>query len=152
MEGKARTRPDIFRVVLGPYVQYCPCEASEQKLEQKPISGLKEIELSYCHYSICLQKTSVSKKERQNWHLAYFVPINGRFGQMFWDINFKFVLPIIYINFDIIQTKFEVNQTQIGHSIPKKSKNLPKWPYLKTPFCPSVIHQKAYLSDIFLCI
>ena len=35
------------------------------------------------------------------------------------DINFKFVLPIIYINFNI-QTKFEVNQTKIGHSIPKK--------------------------------
>ena len=35
---KARTRPDILRVVLGPYVQYCPCEAwaSEQKLGQKP--------------------------------------------------------------------------------------------------------------------
>ena len=32
------------------------------------------------------------------------------------DMNFKFVFPIIYINFDI-QTKFEVNQTQIGHSI-----------------------------------
>ena len=28
---EARTRPDILRVVLGPYVQYCPCEASEQK-------------------------------------------------------------------------------------------------------------------------
>ena len=28
--GKARTRPIILRVVLGPYVQYCPCEASEQ--------------------------------------------------------------------------------------------------------------------------
>ena len=35
-------------------------------------------------------------------------------------MNFKFVLPIIYINFDI-QTKFGVNQTQIGHSIPKKT-------------------------------
>ena len=32
-------------------------------------------------------------------------------------MNFKFVLPTIYINFDI-QTKFGVNQTQIGHSIP----------------------------------
>ena len=31
-------------------------------------------------------------------------------------MNFKFVLPLIYINFDI-QTKFEVNQTQIGYSI-----------------------------------
>ena len=36
------------------------------------------------------------------------------------DINFKFVLPNIYINFDI-QTKFEVNQTQTSHSIPKKT-------------------------------
>ena len=35
-------------------------------------------------------------------------------------MNFKFVLPIISINFDI-QTKFGVNQTQIGHSIPKKT-------------------------------
>ena len=31
-------------------------------------------------------------------------------------MDFKLVLPSIYINFDI-QTKFEVNQTQIGHSI-----------------------------------
>ena len=35
------TRPDILRVVVGPYVQYCPCEASEQKLEQEPKYGLK---------------------------------------------------------------------------------------------------------------
>ena len=32
-------------------------------------------------------------------------------------MDFKLVLPGIYINFDI-QTKFEVNQTQIGHSMP----------------------------------
>ena len=38
------------------------------------------------------------------------------------DMDFKFVLPIININFDI-QTDFEVNQTQISHSIPK---NTPK--------------------------
>ena len=43
-----------FKVVLGPYVQYCPCEASEQKLGQKPESELKVIKLSYCHHSICL--------------------------------------------------------------------------------------------------
>ena len=48
--GKARTRPKILRVVLGPYVHYWPCEASEQKLGQKPKSELKEIELSYCHH------------------------------------------------------------------------------------------------------
>ena len=35
------------------------------------------------------------------------------------DMDFKFVLPGSYINFDI-QTNFEVNQNQIGHSIPKK--------------------------------
>ena len=33
------------------------------------------------------------------------------------DMDFKFVLPCIYRNFDI-QTNFEVNQTQIIHSIP----------------------------------
>ena len=38
------------------------------------------------------------------------------------DMDFKFVLACIYINFDI-QTNFEVNQTHIGHSIPK---NTPK--------------------------
>ena len=51
-EGKVRTRPEILRVVLSRYVQYCPYEASEQKLVQKPKSEQKEIELSYCHYSI----------------------------------------------------------------------------------------------------
>ena len=34
-------------VVLGPCVQYCPCEASEQKMGQKPKSELNDIELSY---------------------------------------------------------------------------------------------------------
>ena len=49
-------------------------------------------------------------------HLAYFVPIDGHFGQIV-----RYGLQI-YINFDI-KTNFEVNQTQIGHSIPK---NTPK--------------------------
>ena len=61
LEGKARTRPDILRVILGPYVQYCPCEASEQKTGTKTKILLKEIELSCCHHSICLQKTSIKK-------------------------------------------------------------------------------------------
>ena len=39
---------------------------------------------------------------------------------MFWDMKFKFVLPRICINFDV-QTKFEVNQTQIGRSILQKT-------------------------------
>ena len=36
------TRPKILRVILGPCVQYCPCEASEQKIGQKPKSQLKK--------------------------------------------------------------------------------------------------------------
>ena len=40
----------------------------------------------------------------------------------FVNMDFKFVFPSIYINFDT-QTNFEVNQTQISHSIPK---NTPK--------------------------
>ena len=45
LKGKARTRPEIFRLVLGPCAQCCPCEASEQKLGQKPKSIPKEIKL-----------------------------------------------------------------------------------------------------------
>ena len=65
------------------------------------------------------------------------------------DIDFKLVFSSIYINFDT-QTNFEVNQTQISHSIPKNiPKNQQSGHYLKTPFCPSVIHQKAYSSYMF---
>ena len=32
MKGKARTHPNLLRVVLGPCVQCCPCEASEPKI------------------------------------------------------------------------------------------------------------------------
>ena len=31
LKGKGRTRPDFFRVVLGPCAQFYPCETSEQK-------------------------------------------------------------------------------------------------------------------------
>ena len=31
LKGKAWTRPDFFRVVLGPCSQFYPCETSEQK-------------------------------------------------------------------------------------------------------------------------
>ena len=93
-EGQDTSRH--LRIVLGPYVQYCPFEASEQKLQlgQKQKSELKKIELSYCPYSMSLQKTSIFMKitskydenDRvlaQKWHLAYFVPIDGHFGQVF---------------------------------------------------------------------
>ena len=36
LKGKARTRPDIFRVVLSSCAQFYPCEASEQKWGQTP--------------------------------------------------------------------------------------------------------------------
>ena len=38
--------------------KYFPCEASEQKLGQKPKSELKKIELSFCHHLIYLEKTA----------------------------------------------------------------------------------------------
>ena len=43
--GKARTCSDIFMSVFGLCAQCCPCEASEQKLGQKPKSTPKEIKL-----------------------------------------------------------------------------------------------------------
>ena len=43
--GKARTRPEFFRLVLGPFAQFYPFEASEQKWGQTPKSQPKEIEL-----------------------------------------------------------------------------------------------------------
>ena len=36
LKGKARTRLDFFRVVLGPCAQFYQCEASEQKWGQTP--------------------------------------------------------------------------------------------------------------------
>ena len=45
LKGKARTRPDFFRLVLGPCLQFYPCEASEQKWGLTQKSYPKEIEL-----------------------------------------------------------------------------------------------------------
>ena len=41
------------------------------------------------------------------WQLAYFRPNVGYFGHNFRDIDFKFVLPIIYIKIGE-QTKYKV--------------------------------------------
>ena len=60
--GEGQDMSRYFEGSFGPYVQYCPCEALEQKLGQKPKPVLKGIELSYCHYSICLLKTSILEK------------------------------------------------------------------------------------------
>ena len=51
LKGEARTRPDFFRVVLGPCAQFYPCEASEQKWGQHQNINQK-------HHSIRLGKTS----------------------------------------------------------------------------------------------
>ena len=41
-----------MRVVLVQCAQYCPCEASEQKMDRKPKTYKNEIELSCLHHSI----------------------------------------------------------------------------------------------------
>ena len=42
-KAKGRTGLEIFRLILGPCAQCCPCEASEQKCGQKPKSTPEEI-------------------------------------------------------------------------------------------------------------
>ena len=64
--------------------------------------------------------------------LAYFGTKIGYFGHIFWDMDFKFVLPIMSIKIKG-QTKLGFNWTEIGHfSLQKQQKR----PYLKIPFCP----------------
>ena len=113
---------------------------------------LKGIELSYFNHSMFSKNVKIGLKMTvmplcpinvlaQKWHLTYFVPIDG---QMFWDMNFKFVFPSIYIRFDI-QTKFEVDQTKTGHSILQKL----TIGHISEPILTSVNHHKAYFSYIF---
>ena len=59
-------------------------------------------------------------------------------------MDFKLVLPNIYINIDI-QTKFEVYQTQIGHSIPKKLQKLTKVVISQNPILPKCHSPKSLL-------
>ena len=59
-------------------------------------------------------------------------------------MDFKLVLPSIYINFDI-HIKFEVNQTQIGHSIPKKLQKLTKVAISQNPILPKCHSPKSLL-------
>ena len=60
------------------------------------------------------------------------------------DMNFKFVLPGIYINFDI-QINFEVNQTQIIYSIPKNTPKITKMAISQNPFLPKCHSPKSLL-------
>ena len=58
---RARTRPDILSMVLGPCVQYCPCEGLRPQSKKMGAKiELKVIELSYCHHYIFL-KTGIFK-------------------------------------------------------------------------------------------
>ena len=79
---------------------------------QKPNPNLKEIELSFLHHSIHLKKQLfVKKKVEIGWKVVNLCPLKiWNFGLIFWDMNLKFVLLIIYINIDG-QTNCEVNKT-----------------------------------------
>ena len=59
-EGQDMSRH--FYVGLWSVCTMLPCEASEQKLGQKPKSTPKEIKLWTCHHSICLEKNKQLKK------------------------------------------------------------------------------------------
>ena len=60
------------------------------------------------------------------------------------DMDFKFVLPSIHINFDR-QTNFKVNQTQISHSIPKNTSKITKVALSQNPILPKCHSPKSLL-------
>ena len=85
--------------------------------------------------------------------LAYFWLKIGYSVHIFWYMDFKFVLPIFYINFKG-QTRLEVNLTKFDHFILWKPQKLS---YLKTRFswhehCGYMDNSKAFwaISIIFL--
>ena len=59
--------------------------------------------------------------------LAYVGLKIGYFGHIYWDMDFKFVLPFIYINTEG-QTQLEVNMTQIDHVGLQKATKIPTPP------------------------
>ena len=63
-------------------------------------------------------------------------------------MDFKLVLPNIYINIDI-QTKFEVNQTQFGHSIPKKTPKTHQSGHISKPHFAQVSFTKKPTPSTF---
>ena len=84
-------------------------------LGQKPKTLKYVIELGFKHHSIRLDKPIIlvysvvkigykmaelmpNQSRGKSGVLAYFGLIIGSFGHIFWDMDFKFVLPIIYIN------------------------------------------------------
>ena len=75
------------------------------------------------------------------WQLAYFVPNADHLDNIFWDINFQFVLPIIYIKIDG-QTNFEFNWTKFSlnsHFIPLKPPKYTKMAIPQNAFFPKCI-------------
>ena len=65
------------------------------------------------------------------------------------DMDFKFVFPSIYINFDT-QTNLEVNQTKIGHSILQNTPKTYQSGHISKPhFAQVSFTKKAYSSYIF---
>ena len=59
-------------------------------------------------------------------------------------MDFKFVLTSCYITFDI-QTNFEVNETQIGHSIPKNTPKITIMAISQNPIMPKCHSPKSLL-------
>ena len=64
------------------------------------------------------------------------------------DMDFKFVLPCIYINFDT-QTNFKVNLTQISHSIPKNTPKNHQSGHISKPHFAQVSFTKKPKSPTF---
>ena len=57
VEGEGQDTSRHFEGSFGSIRAILPCDCLGANTGEKPKSEVKKIELSYCHYSICLQKT-----------------------------------------------------------------------------------------------
>ena len=98
----ARTCTNNLRVVFSPYVQHCPCEASEQKWGQKTNIWNKEIELRYLFHSIRLIELVilVCSFVKIWWKMAKLWPWEARAPKWRW--------PILGHKMAILATFFEI--------------------------------------------
>ena len=160
----ARTCTNNLRVVFSPYVKHCPCEASEQKWGQKTNIWNKEIELRIWFHSIRLNELVIlvclSKFDEKWPSYGHGKRARQSGAGLFWAIRWPFwphflryELQICFAHYlhSFWYTNHVLSQSDPNRPFypQKNSKNSPKWPYLKTPLRPSVIHQKAYSSYIF---
>ena len=84
------------------------------------VDAIRSVSISWLFW--CDRMSKSDKNDRvmpiQSWGksgvLAYFVMKIGFFGHVFWDMDFKSVLPVIYINIKG-KTQLEVNWTKIYH-------------------------------------